>query len=125
MAAEIAITAPTDRSTPPVAITSVTLVAISNSGARLAAFTENQLWSGAASPPCTGSSQGDPVALYDWLADRFVLTWLAFSSSSGPFYQCIAASKTSDPVAGGWWLYAVRMDPGTAGTPPVGYLNDY
>jgi|KBSSwiStaDraftv2_1062776.scaffolds.fasta_scaffold00786_15 hypothetical protein len=103
-----------------------TAVAIYNkTGTLLASFTENQLWSGAASPPCTGNSQGDPVALYDWLADRFVITWFAFTSSSGPFYQCIAASKTSDPVAGGWWLYPVRMDPGTAGTPPAGYLNDY
>jgi hypothetical protein len=44
---------------------------------------------------------------------------------SGPFYQCIAASKTSDPVTGGWWLYAVRMDPGGVGMPPVGDINDY
>ncbi len=42
-----------------------------------------------------------------------------------PYYQCIAASKTNDPVAGGWWLYPVRMDPGTAGAPPVGIFNDY
>jgi len=54
-----------------------------------------------------------------------VLTHFAFASVSGPFYQCIAASKTGDPVAGGWWLYAVRMDPGGVGLPPVGDINDY
>jgi len=95
------------------------------SGTRLAAFTEDQLWSGAPASPCTVAPQGDPVVIYDWLADRFVLTHFAFAAVDGPFYQCIAASKTSDPVAGGWWLYAVRMDPGGAGLPPVGDINDY
>ena len=95
----------------------------SKTGTLLASFTENNLWSTAGAPPCTGNSQGDPVVLYDQLADRWVLTWFAFGIVSGnpvsPFYQCIAASKTSDPVAGGYWLYAVRMDPGGAGLPPV------
>ena len=27
------------------------------------------------------------------------------------FYQCIGVSKTGDPVAGGWYLYAVQADP--------------
>ncbi len=73
--------------------------------------------------------QGDPIVLYDWLADRWILTHLAFSFSglnpASPFYQCIAASKTSDPVTGGWWLYAIRLDPGGANLPPVNDLNDY
>jgi len=94
-------------------------------GARLAAFTEDQLWSGAPASLCTSAPQGDPVVVYDWLADRFVLTHFAFASLSGPFFQCIAASKTGDPVAGGWWLYAVRMDAGGPGMPPVGDINDY
>jgi hypothetical protein len=97
----------------------------SKTGTRLAAFTENQLWSGVGSTPCNGNSQGDPIVVYDWLADRFILSWFAFASNNGPFYQCFAASKTSDPVAGGWWLFPVRMDPGGAGLPPVGDLNDY
>jgi len=94
-------------------------------GMRLASFTENQLWAGTGTTPCNGNSRGDPVVLYDWLADRWILTHLAFASNSGPFYQCIAASKTSDPVTGGWWLYAVRMDPGGTGQPSVGRVNDY
>jgi hypothetical protein len=104
-------------------------------GTRLAAFTENQLFLGSGLPQCDGHAAGDPIVLYDWLADRWILTHLAFSFSSPPppaspapttpFYQCIAASKTSDPVAGGWWLYAVRVDPGGAGLPPVNDLNDY
>ncbi len=98
-------------------------------GTLLTAFTEDTLWSGVGSTPCNGNSYGDPITLYDWLADRFVLTWFAFGTSGGnpvaPFYQCIAASKTADPVAGGWWLYAVQMDTGGVGQPPAGNLNDY
>jgi hypothetical protein len=99
------------------------------SGALLASFTEDNLWNGVGTTPCNGNAQGDPVVVYDWLADRFVITWFAFPIVSGkpasPFYQCIAASKTSDPVAGGWRLYAVRTDPGGTGQPLVGDLNDY
>jgi hypothetical protein len=99
-------------------------------GALLASFTEDQLWSAAGANECNGNSQGDPVALYDRLAKRWILTHFAFAVNGSndpisPFFQCIAASKTSDPVAGGWWLYPVRMDPGGPGLPPVGALNDY
>ena len=34
--------------------------------------------------------------------------------------QCIGVSRTSDPVAGGWWLYAVQVDPANANC-----LGDY
>ncbi len=108
-----------------------TAVAIYNkTGTLLASFTEDNLWSGVAGSLCNGSSQGDPIVTYDRLADRFVLSWFAFGSDiSGnpisPFYQCIAASKTNDPVAGGWWLYTIRMDPGGPGLPPQNDLNDY
>jgi len=103
-----------------------TAVAIYNkAGTLLTSFEENQLWSGVGTTPCNGNSQGDPIVIYDWLSDRFVLTWFAFASGSGPFYQCIAAAKSSDPVSGGWWLYAVHMDPGTPGSPPAGDINDY
>jgi hypothetical protein len=29
----------------------------------------------------------------------------------GPFYECIAVSRTGDPVTGGWFLYALQTDP--------------
>ena len=105
-------------------------IAIYNkTGTLLAAFTEDSLWSGVGTP-CDGNSFGDPVVVYDWLADRFVLSWFAFAldgvgNPMSPFYQCIAASKTSDPVAGGWWLYPVRTDPGGTGLPSIGDFNDY
>ena len=34
--------------------------------------------------------------------------------------QCIGVSKTSDPVSGGWWLYAIQVDPAN----PT-FLGDY
>lgn len=101
----------------------------SKTGTQLAAFTENSLWSGVGTSACNGNSDGDPVVLYDRLADRWILTHFAFpivaNVPTSPFYQCIAASMTGDPVSGGWWLYAIRMDPGGAGLPAVGQLNDY
>ncbi|MBW8878513.1 MAG: S-layer homology domain-containing protein [Acidobacteria bacterium] len=99
------------------------------SGTLLTAFTENSLWSGTGSSPCNGNSKGDAVVLHDGLADRWILTHLAFATSGSaklsPFYQCIAVSRTSDPVTGGWYGYAIRMDTGGTGQPPVGTLNDY
>jgi hypothetical protein len=101
----------------------------SKTGTKLASFTENQLWSAAGASTCNGNSQGDPIVVYDGMADRWILTHFAFRVLNGvpiaPFYQCIAVSKTADPVAGGWYFYALRMDPGTTGTPPSGALNDY
>ena len=100
----------------------------SKTGTLLASFTEDQLWSGIGTSPCNGNSQGDPVVLYDALADRWILTHFAFAYSGPdavpPFYQCIAVSQTSDPVAGGWYFYALQMDTGGSAGPP-GSLNDY
>jgi hypothetical protein len=99
------------------------------SGTQLAAFTENSLWSVAGTgTKCDANNFGDPVVLHDGIADRWILTNFAFSTSGGkpvtPFYQCIAVSKTSDPVSGGWYFYAVQVDIGGSG-PPAGTLNDY
>ena len=48
---------------------------------------------------CTRSSYSDPIALYDRQADRWVLSILGFdSTSSGPFYHCIAVSTSGDPT---------------------------
>ena len=101
-------------------------------GTLLASFTEDSLWapSGAGGGACNGNSQGDPVVIYDALANRWILTNFAFAFDiSGlpvsPFYQCLAVSKTSDPVSGGWYLYAIRTDTGNPGQPPVNTINDY
>ena len=61
--------------------------------------------------PCgANENQGDPFVFYDQLADRWVITDFA-SPGSAPFYECIGVSRTGDPVAGGWYLYALQTDP--------------
>src|SRR5712691_7520546 len=84
-------------------------------GAPLAAFTFNSLWAaGGTGTLCDTSNRGDPTVVYDPLADRWIVADFAFTgnASSPPFYECIAVSKTSDPVNGGWYLYAIRTDDG-------------
>ena len=63
--------------------------------------------------PC-GSDQndGDPYALYDHQADRWLISDFAFPSFPGnSFWECIAVSQTNDPVSGGWFFYALQVDP--------------
>src|SRR5437868_9679295 len=77
-------------------------------GARLAAFTFDTFFSQQPTgTPCDNSNQGDPVALYDALSDRWIISDFAWSNyTSGAMYQCMAVSQTSDPVSGGWYFYA-------------------
>ena len=92
----------------------------SKTGAQLAAFTFDTFFDGTGTP-CDASNQGDPVVLYDNPSGRWIITDFAWSNFvSGPYYECIAVSKTGDPVAGGWWLYGFRADDATHP-----WLNDY
>ena len=73
--------------------------------------------------PCgNNQNRGDGIAFYDHMADRWVVSDFAFGAfpGAGPFMQCIGVSRTSDPVAGGWWLYALQVDPANANR-----LGDY
>lgn len=86
----------------------------SKTGTRQAAFTYNSLWATAnTGTPCDYANQGDPVVLYDPLADRFIFmdfAWDDLNLQTGPYYFCFAVSKTADPVSGGYYLYAIRAD---------------
>jgi uncharacterized repeat protein (TIGR01451 family) len=55
---------------------------------------------------CAQPDRGDPVVLYDPLADRWMLSQFAFTGSgtTPPYHQCIAISKTPDPT-GAYYLY--------------------
>jgi hypothetical protein len=88
----------------------------SKTGAQQAAMTFDSLFSAAnTGTPCDNSNQGDPVALYDPIGDRFIVSDFAWSSySTGPFYQCMAVSKTGDPVSGGWYFYAWKVENGSS-----------
>jgi len=73
------------------------------------------------STPCGNAlNDGDGFVFYDQIADRWVVSDFAFPSTGGPTYQCVGVSKTNDPVAGGWWLYALQID----STHPT-WLGDY
>ena len=65
------------------------------------------------SNPCgANENQSDPIVFYDQIADRWVITNLAFPGFPGTsFWECIGVSRTGDPVAGGWCFYALQHDP--------------
>jgi subtilisin-like proprotein convertase family protein len=65
-------------------------------------FRMSNMWP--ASDPCGQWDDGDVIGLYDTMADRWVLTQFFIP---GPYFECVAVSKTSDPVDGGWWLYTI------------------
>jgi hypothetical protein len=76
----------------------------------------NTLWQGFGGP-CETTNDGDPVVLYDHLADRWMMSQFALPRyPRGPFYQCIAVSQTPDPT-GAWNRYEFTISNSK--------LNDY
>ena len=70
-----------------------------------------------AGPVCRDTNDGDPVVVYDQLADRWLVSQFAFPAfPNPPYFQCIAVSKTGDP-RGAWYRYQFDY--------PVDRLNDY
>ncbi|PWU25252.1 MAG: hypothetical protein C5B48_02270 [Candidatus Rokuibacteriota bacterium] len=66
---------------------------------------------------CSTNDQGDPIVLYDGLADRWLLSQFAFTNTGvPPYHQCIAISQTGDPTLG-YYLYDFVM--------PNANFNDY
>jgi uncharacterized repeat protein (TIGR03803 family) len=64
----------------------------------------NTLWWGFGGG-CESNNDGDPIALYDKLANRWVLSQLSISTQ--PYLQCIAVSTTSDAL-GTWNRYSFQ-----------------
>ena len=76
-----------------------------------ASKTVGSLWTGYtctnAGCACGTRNDGDPVVLYDQIADRWVITQFSLPNqdkNAGPSFQCFAVSKTADPT-GAYWLY--------------------
>ncbi len=70
---------------------------------------------------CEDGITSDPIVLYDPLADRWFLSFLAFDADLlgnpvPPFHQCVACSQSADPT-GGYYVYDFQM--------PNNWLNDY
>jgi hypothetical protein len=55
---------------------------------------------------CETRNNGDPVIVYDQLADRWVLT--QFTAPPGPYFECIAISTSGDPT-GSYYRYAFQV----------------
>ncbi|HSD84577.1 MAG TPA: hypothetical protein VLG46_11995, partial [Anaerolineae bacterium] len=56
--------------------------------------------------PCETTNDGDPIVLFDQLAQRWLLSQFSLPAyPAGPFYQCVAISTTGDPT-GSYHRYA-------------------
>lgn len=68
----------------------------------------NTLWNGFGGA-CEATNHGDPIVLYDHLADRWLMSQFALPSyPNGPFYECVAISQSSNPL-GSWYRYAFQF----------------
>jgi uncharacterized repeat protein (TIGR01451 family) len=90
----------------------------------------NQLWSSVPNDICFKNDNGDPVVLYDSLADRWVISQFAVPNGfqGRPTAECVAVSRTGDPVVGGWFLYDFALNinhdyPKMAAWPDAYYLT--
>ncbi len=92
----------------------------SKTGTLITTSTFDALFLGRDTSPCSqGDNVGDPIVLYDDMADRWIISDVAWTSATGPFYECLAVSKTADPVTGGWYFYNFVPDPNS----PFLYLH--
>src|SRR5206468_8446526 len=102
-----------------------------NTGALVTAFTFDTFMSqGNFGNLCDTDNFGDPVVVYDSFEDRWIITDFAFKLDAAgnvnpqTVYQCFAASKTGDPVNGGWNYYSILAPGGLADYPKFGVWSD-
>ncbi|MEP6809767.1 MAG: dockerin type I domain-containing protein [Chthoniobacterales bacterium] len=74
----------------------------------------NTLWTGFAGGNCAARNDGDPVVLFDKIAQRWVIT--QFTSAS-PYNQCVAISTTAD-ASGTYYRYAFAVPSNNFGDYP-------
>lgn len=79
-----------------------------------AVFTIDTLFTGFGGD-CETLNDGDPIVMYDPLADRWHVSQFAVSNRP-PSHECVAVSQTGDPT-GAWYLYDFVI--------PDNYFNDY
>ena len=69
----------------------------------------NQLWAKAGGE-CSTHNDGDPVVVYDQLANRWLLTQFIVAGSGEQYGECVAISTTSN-AAGSYYLYTFLFGP--------------
>ncbi len=80
----------------------------------------SSIWSGFGGV-CQTAGNGDPVVLYDQLANRWVIT--QFAGTSVPTDECVAVSTTSD-ATGTWNRYAFHLGSNFFDYPKLGVWPD-
>jgi hypothetical protein len=75
----------------------------------------NTLWSGFGGP-CQTQNSGDPIVLYDKVANRWLISQFTTTPVSGFYYQCVAISQSASAI-GSYHRYAFAV--------PGGVFNDY
>jgi hypothetical protein len=72
---------------------------------------------------CGTTNRGDPIGLYDSMADRFIVSWFAFTNGNGPTSQCVAVSASPDPT-GPWHRYEFAVGTAFEDYPHMGVWPD-
>lgn len=80
----------------------------------------NTLWSGFGGD-CQTDNSGDPIVLYDQLADRWILT--QFTASGPTYFNCVAVSQSGDPL-GSYYRYAFSTGSNFPDYPKYGVWPD-
>jgi PKD repeat protein len=96
-------------------VNSLTSIFDRNGNRLVPSFASNAFWNGIGGN-CEPNNQGDPIVLYDEVANRWLVSQFAFPDSFGSFSQCVAISQTDDP-RGAYHRYEFSFD-------SIGF-NDY
>lgn len=104
-----------------VAMANVHFAIFSKSGALLyGPAPNNTLWAGFGGA-CQNENSGDPIVVYDQLADRWMLT--QFTSSGPTYYNCVALSTSGDPT-GSYYRWAFSTGSNFPDYPKYGVWSD-
>ncbi|HJT81998.1 MAG TPA: hypothetical protein VJ719_12440 [Chthoniobacterales bacterium] len=83
----------------------------------------NTLWANFGGHACQTQNAGDPIVLYDKVANRWFLSqFTSDPDAGGNWYQCVAISKTAN-ATGEYYRYAFVVPDGNAA--PGGDFGDY
>jgi uncharacterized protein (TIGR03382 family) len=107
----------------------VSIAVYGKTGALAAGFPKRNstmwsVWSGNADPgkaACAARDDGDPIVLYDRMADRWLVSQFAVPEPA--YYQCVAVSQTGDPT-GQYYLYVFGPYPAMNDYPKIGTWPD-
>jgi hypothetical protein len=80
------------------------------------------LWQDFPIEDCTDPS-GDPIVIYDEIANRWVLSQFTTRFATNQFYNCVAVSETQDPT-GSYFLYAFSTGENFPDYPKYGLWPD-